>query len=188
MPSTRRRFLQTWPVAALGIAGCSNVQPDTQDEKLTSTPSADSGSSLYEPTTPDTSESEPKEPPEYKVQTPATVRGWNHRNESLTVRVILEIGTSDDRNEVLNESIEFPKGTHTGIAEFEQHGQYHFTVEIGDERYSETVYVWPQQLADCNTVSPTIEFEPSGVSIGVWGTDAGCPPLTATPNSTEKEM
>lgn len=187
MPSTRRRFLRTLPLATVGMAGCSSLQPNQQEDNRTATSSAEGGSSLYEPTTPVENDSTPKEPPEYKVQTPATVNGLNHRNESVPVRVLLKIGPSEDQREVLNDSYEFAPGERTEIAEFAQHGQYHFTVEIDDHQYSETVYVWPQQLADCNTVSPTIELDPSNVSIGVWGTAAGCPPLTATPNSTHNE-
>lgn len=169
------------------MAGCSSLQPNEQGDNRTATSSVEGDSSLYEPTTPVENDSTPKEPPKYKVQTPATVRGFNHRNESVTARVILEIGPSEDRREVLNDSYEFPPGERTGIAEFAQHGQYHFTVEIDGQHYSETVYVWPQQLADCNTVAPTIQLDPSKVSIEIWGTDAGCPPLTATPNSTHNE-
>lgn len=187
MPSKRRRFLTKIQVVAIGLAGCSSQQHDESPATSTEAPPNRNESSLYEPTTPATDGSEPEEPPEYKVQTPATVRGLNRRNETQTVKVILEIGTSDDRQEVLNQSYEFSKGDFTEIAEFERHGRYHFTVEIDDQQYTETVSVWPQQLADCNTVSPTIELEPSDVSIDVWGTDAGCPPLTATPNSTENE-
>lgn len=187
MPSTRRRFLRTLTLAAGGMAGCSRLQPTEQEDNRTAPSSTEGGSSLYEPTTPAENDSTPKEPPEYKVQTPATVRGFNRRNESVTVRVILNIGPSEERREVLNASYEFPPEERTEIAEFAQHGQYHFTVETDGQQYSEKVYVWPQQLADCNAVSPTIELGPSNVSIGVWGTDAGCPPLTATPTSTHNE-
>ena len=185
MPSKRRRILKTLPGVALGFAGCNSLLSDERPENQTKTASNQGNSPFYEPTTPTKNESIPENPPEYKVQTPATVRGLNRWNESQTVRVTLEIGFSDDRQEVLNQSYEFPPQKTTEIGNFEQQGRYHFTVEIDDQQYTETVYIWPQQLADCNTVSPTIELDPSGVSIGVRRTDAGCPPLTTTPGSNE---
>lgn len=185
MPSKRRKILKTLPGITLGFAGCNSLLSDGRPENQTETTPDQENSRFYEPTTPTQNESIPESPPEYKVQTPATVRGLNRRNESQTVRVILEIGLSDDRQEVLNQSYEFPPKKTTEIENFEQQGRYHFTVELDDQQYTETVYIWPQQLADCNTVSPTIVLEPSGVSIGVRGTDAGCPPLTTTPGSNE---
>lgn len=185
MPSKRRRVLKTLPGVALGLAGCNSLLSDERPENQTETSSDQGDSPFYEPTTPTKNESIIESPPEYKVQTPATVRGLNRRNESQTVRVTLEIGLSDDRHEVLNQSFELPPQETTEIGNFEQQGRYHFTVEIDDQRYTEAVYIWPQQLADCNTVSPTIVLEPSDVSIGVRGTDAGCSPLTTTPGSNE---
>lgn len=187
MPSTRRQLLQTLPVAAFGIPGCNSLRPDERPENQTDTSAGQGTSPFYEPTTPTENDSQPEDSPEYKVQTPATVRGVNRRDSSQTVRVTLEIGSSDDRHEVLNQSYKFPPQNSTEMEKFEQHGQYHFTVEIDDQQYTETVYIWPQQLADCNAISPTIELKTSDVSIGVRGTDAGCPPLTATPHSNESD-
>lgn len=187
MPSSRRLLLASVSTVTIGIAGCSGLPTRERSAPSTETPANTDDSTLYEPTKPDSNTSAPRDPPEYRVQTPATIRGWNRQNESVTAWISLEIGTTDNRTEVLNETVEFQAGDQSEIAEFEQHGQYHFTVEVADERYSETVYVWPQDLADCNVVSPTIEFEPSSVSIGVGGTDAGCPPLTATSNATGSE-
>lgn len=185
MSPYRRSFLQALSMATVGIAGCNHPNRLKQSGNQTATPSDRDGSLSYEPTTPAANESEPAEQPKYRIQTPATVFAQNRRNKSQTVRVALKIGSSGNLKEVLNQTYEFTPRNSTEIGSFEQHGQYHFTVEAGEQQYSETVYISSQQLADCNRVSPAVVLERSGVSIDVWQTAIGCPPLTVTPSPND---
>lgn len=187
MPSTRRRFLWTLPVAGIGFAGCNNLTPTEREDNRTTTPSAQ-GELEYEPTTPAKDElaGTPYEEPEYVVQTPVVVFIRNYQDESRTVGLILEIEpTSGDPREVRNRSYEVPAGGSIEIGEFEQSGQYHFTAETADQRHEETTYISMNHLADCNSVSRGIVIEESGLSLQGLVTEIDCPPATATPEPTE---
>lgn len=185
MPLQRRSFLQALPMATVGIAGCNHLDRQNGADNRTATPSNRDGSLSYEPTTPGGDEFEPAEQPKYRVKTPATVFWRNRRNTSQTVRVTLKIGHSDNLQEVLNQTYEFTPRNSTEIGAFEQHGTYHFTVETGEQQYSKSVYISLRQLADCNRVSAVVVLEKSGISIEVWQTAIGCPPLTVTPSPND---
>lgn len=187
MPSTRRRILRTVPLAAVGIAGCSSLQPNEQGDCRTATSSPETESSLYEPTTPaEDGSGTPAENPEYAVQTPVTIFVRNYREEPQTVRLTLAIEPpSGTPQEALNRTYEVPAGESLSIGAFEQNGRYHFTVETADQRAEETVYISMQQLADCNAVGAGALIDESGISIYSEATTAGCSPATATPEPTD---
>lgn len=183
MVPDRRTLLRTAVAVTVGMAGCNGLQRDERadNEKIRDeTPTSTTASPTEEPTV-DT------DPTQYKVQTPATVIGVNRRNKSQTVTVVLEVGQSDDRREVHNQSYEFSPENDTEIGKFEYHGQYHFTIETVGQRYEETVFISYRKLADCNAISPMIFLEESSVEIGVAGTEEDCPPATVSPTPTEND-
>lgn len=183
MPSERRRFLQTLPMGIVGLAGCSSLQPNEREDDPRATSSAGGESPLYEPTTPGEDDARtPTAEPEYVVQTPVTIFVRNHRKESQSVRLTLELEPpSEASREARNRTYEVQAGETLKIGEFEQNGQYHFTAETDEERYEETTYVSMRSLADCNSISAGIVLEESGITLGGVTTDVACPPVTATP-------
>lgn len=107
----------------------------------------------------------------------------NVRNDSYTVRVLLERRTESDEDfqELRNRSYEFPPDSSTHIGEFQAAGTYRLTVELDGEHYEETDVVPMRDLADCNHPRLEVHLHDSEVTIGYTITDAGCPPATVTP-------
>lgn len=187
MASKRRRFLQSVPMVAVGIAGCSGLQQNEREDDPTVSSTAD-GEPLYEPTTPVENDSRtPYEEPEYVVQTPVTVAGINERSDSYTIGLTLEIraDSEDEFQEVRNQTYELDPGESVEIGEFEVAGAYRLHVDVAGEEYEETLAVPMRDLADCNHPRIGIDLHDGEVIIGYSRTDIGCPPATVTPTSDE---
>ena len=188
MPSTRRQFLSTLPIAAIGFAGCNSLTPTDQGENRTATPSAQ-GELEYEPTTPggDDRSGTPTERPEYAVQTPITIFVRNDHDESRTVTLRLEIEPpSGGSQEALNRSYDVGANESIEIGEFEQNGHYHFTAETDELQHEDSIYVSMRHLADCNYIVARVVLRDSSITLGGDRTQQEClqPPATVTPTPT----
>lgn len=189
MPSKRRQFLSTLPLAVIGFAGCSRLTPIDQGDTRTPTPTSQGGLQ-YEPTTPaenDRSRAS-TDTPEYAVQTPIILFIKNDHTESRTVTIRLKIESpSEDTQEVLNRSYDVGAAETIEIGEFEQNGQYHFTVETDEQQFEDSTYVSMQHLADCNSMRAGVVIRESSIIIDGERTQIGClnPPATVTPTPTD---
>lgn len=166
MPSKRRQLLYTLSVAAVGIAGCNSVLPNEREGAQTATPS-DTGTT----TSNDTPAPAPNEQPTFEavddeVETPVTIVIRNRHSAPLSVRLTLAIEPPAEAPQVVHDqSHEVADGERIQIAEFDQHGQYHFTVEMYDEQYGETTYVSRNELEDCMSTFLVVNLE-TGISLG----------------------